>query len=195
MRSDAVPSAKELLASLPEEVRTAFSRVRAVLLDADGVMSDGRVIVFSDGSEAMSFDVRDGSGLWMLHRAGVKLGVVTGRTTGIPEHRARSVPIDIVRSGARKKDDVVREILADWGIPVDEAVYVGDDILDGPALRVVGVPVCVADAVPEVKRLAVYVTQRLAGRGAVREVADLVLEASGDRDRFLEQFLGPAEPA
>lgn len=159
-------------------------------MDADGVLTDGRIHVHSDGSEIMSFDVRDGSGLWLLHRAGVRLAVVTGRSTGIPEHRARSVPFDVVRSGVKDKDVVVREVLAQWGIAHEDAVFIGDDVLDGPALRVVGVPVCVADSVPDVLPLARYVTELPGGRGAVREVADLVLEARGDLRNLLARFLG-----
>ena len=126
----------------------------------------------------------------MLHRAGLKVGVVTGRSTGIPEHRAKSVPIDVVRSGVRDKETVVREVLAEWGIAPECATFVADDVMDGPALRIVGLPICVADSAPAVMGLAAYVTRHNGGRGAVREVADLVLEARGDRAALLERFLG-----
>jgi 3-deoxy-D-manno-octulosonate 8-phosphate phosphatase (KDO 8-P phosphatase) len=184
--------ATERLAALPEDVRAAFARVRALLLDADGVLTDGRVHVSTDGVESMSFDIRDGSGIWLLHHAGIKVGVITGRRTGIPELRARSVPIDEVRAGVRKKAAEVRDVLAGWGIAPEEAAFVGDDVLDGPALAVVGLPIAVADAVPDVRAMVRYVTVHGGGRGAVREVADLILEARGERRALLERMFGPS---
>ena len=180
--------AAEHLAELPAELRGAFGRIEALLLDADGVLTDGRVHVLTDGSEMMSFDVRDGSGIWLLHHAGIKVGVITGRRTGIPELRARSVPVDEVRSGVKKKDEMVAEVLGGWGIAAENAAFMGDDVLDGPALRSVGLPIAVADCVPDLRRLVRYVTRQPGGRGAVREVADLILEARGERAALLERF-------
>jgi len=190
LRSDGRPyvNAAERLRGLPADLRERFAGVRALLLDADGVLTDGRVHVSSDGVETMSFDIRDGSGLWLLHHAGLRVGVVTGRRTGIPELRARSIPLDVVRSGVRRKADVVRELLDGWGIPPAEAAFMGDDVLDGPALTIVGLPIAVADCVPDLHGLVRYVTSLPGGRGAIREVADLILEARGERSALLERF-------
>jgi 3-deoxy-D-manno-octulosonate 8-phosphate phosphatase (KDO 8-P phosphatase) len=184
MLTDGESPVARRLASLPAAVREAFARVDAVILDVDGVLTDGRIHVASDGTEAMSFYVRDSSGLWFLHHAGVRTGIVTGRATGIPESRADSLRVDAVLSGRLAKEPAVRELLALWNVPPERAAYVGDDVLDAPALRAVGLPVCVADAHEDVLPLARYVTAARGGHGAVREVADLVIEARGDRSRL-----------
>lgn len=187
------PTTHETWRGLAPGVQAAFARVRAVVLDVDGVMTDGRVHMASDGTEALSFHIRDGSGTWMLHKAGIRVGIVTGRSTGIPELRAGALRIDRVLSGCRTKDAGLRTLLDAWGIPPSDCAYVGDDLLDGPALRLAGLPVCVADATPEIHPLALYVTRRPGGHGAVREVADLVLEGRGLRAEVLARYLGATE--
>jgi len=174
--------------SLAPEVQRAFAQVKAVVLDADGVLTDGRITLTSTGAEALTFHVRDGSGTWMLHKAGLKVGVITGRDTGILERGNGGLRIDRVIAGSRAKDRALREMLADWGLATAECAFVGDDILDAPALRTAGVPICVADATPELREIATYVTQRRGGDGAVREVADLVLHARGLRAQLLAGF-------
>jgi len=193
-RSDEVPvghgsSTHEIWDVLPPDVRAAFARVQAVVLDADGVLTDGRIVVSSDGTEAMTFHVRDGSGTWMLHKAGLKVAVITGRKTGILEREHGALRLDRVIEGSRAKGRALRDLLAEWGLTAEQCVFVGDDILDAPALRVAGVPICVADAMPELHDLAMYVTRRRGGNGAVREVADLVLHARGLRDDIVARYL------
>ncbi len=188
---DERPAAPALvLASLPAGVREAFAAVDAVIFDVDGVLTDGRIHVMTDGAEGISFHVRDSSGLWFLYHAGIRTGIVTGRNTGIPEHRAATLRVDAVRSGTRTKAEAVREMLAEWGVPLERCAYVGDDLLDGPALRIVGMPICVADASADMFQLARYVTRRRGGHGAAREVADLVLEARGVRAAMIEPYVG-----
>ena len=184
------PATLDIWEELTPEVRAAFSRIQALVLDVDGVMTDGRVVMSNDGTEAMSFHIRDGSGTWMLHKSGLKVGIVTGRDTGIPELRAGALKIDAILSGCRDKATGIRSMLADWGIAPEACAYVGDDLLDAPAMRVVGLPVCVADATADIHGLALYVTRRPGGRGAVREVAELILQGRGLRDGVLRQFLG-----
>ena len=182
------PDVTAIWDTLPDGVREAFARVEAVVLDADGVLTDGRITISSDGTESMTFHVRDGSGTWMLHKSGLKIGVITGRDTGILERGNGGFKLDRVIAGSRAKDAALLGMLADWGIAPESAVFLGDDILDAPALRVAGVPVCVADATPEIHDLCVYVTRRRGGHGAVREVAELVLHARGLRDDLIAQF-------
>ncbi len=185
-------TASAIAAALPDALRARFQAVRGLVLDVDGVMTDGRVHMRSDGTETMSFHVRDGSGTWMLHKSGIRVGIVTGRSTGIPELRASAVRIDQIVSGCREKDRGLREVCAAWGIAPEECAFVGDDLLDGPALRLAGLAIVVSDAQPEILPLAHYVTRRPGGHGAVREVADLVLEVQGLRTALLERALGPA---
>jgi len=183
------PSTLEIWETLPDDVRSAFARVRAVVLDADGVLTDGRITVSSDGSESMTFHVHDGSGTWMLHRAGLKVAVITGRTTGILAQGSGALRLDRVIEGCRAKDEALRGLLEEWGMTTDECVFVGDDFLDAPALRTAGVPVCVADATTELHQLALYVTHRRGGAGAVREIAELVLHARGLRAEVIARYV------
>ena len=176
---------------MPPAVRAAFERTEAVVFDVDGVLTDGRIHCRTDGTEGVSFHVRDSSGIWQLHKAGLRAGFVTGRATGIPESRTKLFPFSAHRCGALEKADAFRSILAEWGLAAEHCAYVGDDLLDGPALRLAGLPVCVADAERDVLPLAMYVTRRPGGRGAAREVADLVLEARGLRAALLGRLLGP----
>ena len=187
--------AARLLASLPPDVRDAFARTEALVLDVDGVLTDGGIHCRTDGSEGLVFHVRDSSGVWQAHKAGIKVGIVTGRASGIPESKRELFPLDGVRTGRLAKDEGLRSILAEFGVAPERCAYVGDDILDGPALRIAGLPICVADAEPDLLPFARYVTRRPGGRGAVREVTDLLLEARGARRAMLESFLGSAGDA
>lgn len=193
MRSEPTPAA--VLASMAPGLREAFARVEAVVLDVDGVLTDGSIHCGTDGREGLTFHVRDSSGIWQLHKAGLRAGFVSGRATGIPETRRELFPFAAHRSGALEKEGALRSILAEWGLDAARCVYVGDDLLDGPALRVAGIAICVADAEADVLPLAHYVTRRPGGRGAVREVTDLVLEARGLRGPLLDRLLGPGRPA
>jgi 3-deoxy-D-manno-octulosonate 8-phosphate phosphatase (KDO 8-P phosphatase) len=194
LRSDGPSPVAERLDALPAPLRETFASVDALVLDVDGVLTDGRIHVLTDGREAMSFHVRDSSGLWFLHRAGIRTGLVTGRATGIPESRAATLRVDAVRSGRLEKASALRELLSEWNIAAERCAYMGDDLLDLPALRLVGLPLCPADAHEDVLGLVSYVTRAPGGRGAVREVADLMLEARGDRDRILRSppYMEPA---
>jgi 3-deoxy-D-manno-octulosonate 8-phosphate phosphatase (KDO 8-P phosphatase) len=188
--ADPGPGTHAIWDGLPEPVRQAFARVEAVVMDADGVLTDGRITISSDGTESMTFHVRDGSGTWMLHKSGLKVGVITGRDTGILERGNGGLKLDRIVAGSRAKGDALLHMLDEWGLTTEACVFIGDDILDAPALRTAGVPVCVADATREVREMALYVTHRGGGHGAVREVADLVLHARGLRDALVASFTG-----
>jgi 3-deoxy-D-manno-octulosonate 8-phosphate phosphatase (KDO 8-P phosphatase) len=174
-------------------VREAFARAEALVLDVDGVLTDGGIHCHTDGSEGLTFHVRDSSGVWQAHKAGIKVGIVTGRASGIPESKPALFPFSGVRTGRLEKGEGLLSLLAEFGVAPERCAYVGDDVLDGPALRLAGLPICVADAEPDVLRLARYVTRRPGGRGAVREVTDLMLEARGARRAILAHFTGPGE--
>lgn len=196
---DAPPRAPRLapsdaLAAMDPDLRRAFASAEALVLDVDGVLTDGGVHAHSDGTESLTFFVRDSSGVWQAHKAGIKVGIVTGRATGIPESKTALFPLSGARTGALDKAAGLRSLLDEFGVAPARCAYVGDDLLDGPALRIAGLPVCVADAEPDVLPLARYVTRRPGGRGAVREVTDLLLEARGMRAAVVARLLGGAEP-
>ncbi len=154
-------------------------KIRLLLLDVDGVMTDGRIVYDNNGVESKAFDVKDGHGLKLVQRAGIKVGIITGRQSQVVAQRAEELGIDIVHQGAKDKLIPYGEILADYGMTDDEVAYVGDDVVDLPILTRVGLAVTVKDAVADVKPWVHYVTRCPGGRGAVREVCDLILKESG----------------
>ncbi len=151
--------------------------VRLVAMDVDGVLTDGGIWYTDRGEELKRFDVRDGQGLVLLREAGVITAVITRRHSEIVERRARELGIVEVHQDATDKGGVVRGVLTRHGVRAADACYVGDDVGDLPAMALVGFPVAVADAVADVRRAAVYVTRAPAGRGAIREICDLILAA------------------
>ena len=151
--------------------------VRLVAMDVDGVLTDGGIWYTDRGDELKRFDVRDGQGLVLLRDAGVVTAIVTRRRSEIVERRARELGIAEVHQDATDKAAVVQRLMDRHMVPPAEACYVGDDVGDLPAMALVGLPVAVADAVPAVVQAAAYVTRVPAGRGAIRELCDLILIA------------------
>lgn len=156
-----------------------FKKIKLLLLDVDGVMTDGRIIYDSDGGETKAFDVKDGHGLKLVQRAGIQVGIITGRQSGIVARRAAELGIELVFQGAKDKNLPFMEILQKLALTPEEVAYVGDDIVDIPVMRQVGFAATVADAIAEVKPFAHMVTRRNGGRGAVREICDFILKESG----------------
>jgi len=155
-----------------------LNRIKLLLLDVDGVMTDGRIIYLNDGGEAKAFDVKDGHGLKLIQRAGIKVGIITGRQSDIVARRAAELGIELVYQGAKDKMQPFMEILEKLGLKASEVAYVGDDLVDLPVMRLVGFSATVADASDDIKSYVDLVTSRPGGRGAVREVCDLLLKQS-----------------
>ena len=157
--------------------RARLAALRLVALDVDGVLTDGGIWYTDRGEELKRFDVRDGQGLVLLRTAGVVTAVITRRHSEIVERRARELGIVEVHQDATDKGAVVQGILTRHGVRPADACYVGDDVGDLPAMRLVGFPVAVADAGPAVRGAAAYITRASGGRGAIRELCDLILSA------------------
>lgn len=162
-------------ANLEEKAKS----VRLVILDVDGVMTDGRIIYTDGGEEIKAFNVRDGHGIKMLIRGGIDVALLTGRESRVVQHRAGDLGIDLVYQGAKDKLPVFERILKERGIKEGEVCYIGDDIVDIPVEKRVGFSVAVADGDEELKGCVDYVTKKPGGRGAVREVCELILKAQG----------------
>src|SRR5687767_11543373 len=146
-------------------------------MDCDGVLTDGRLYFSSSGEELKVFDVRDGQGIVMWHQAGFKSGIISGRgARDIVARRAEELGIEFLCVGSTDKLADLREIMSEVGVAAENVAYVGDDIGDIAIMREVGFPVAVADAVDDVKKIAAFVTKAAGGRGAVREVTDLLLQ-------------------
>ncbi len=165
-----------------------LANIKLLLLDVDGVLTDGRIIYDNRGNELKAFDVKDGHGLKMLQRAGIKVGIITGRSSEIVSRRAKELGIDILYQGALRKLEPYLEILSEQGLTDEQVAYVGDDVVDLPILRRVGFSATVADAVPDVAPLVDFVASHSGGRGAVREICDLLLQASGQWDELTKRY-------
>lgn len=165
------------------------AKVKLLLLDVDGVLTDGSIIYLPNGVETKAFNTKDGLGIRLLQKAGVEVGVITARSSEVVQRRAENLGITLLYQGAGAKREVYEKIIDDLGVTPEQVAYMGDDWLDLPVMTRVGLAAAVADALPEVCEAAHYVTNRSGGRGAVREVCDLVIEAKGKRDELLSQYL------
>lgn len=160
-----------------QHLRRKAKKIKLIALDVDGVLTDGRITLASDGGETKSFDVRDGLGVVMARRAGFELAIVSGRPSKVTTLRAKELGIKIVRQGAREKLEVLKEITEKLGVGLDAVLFMGDDTLDLAAMKASLVAVAPADAHPAALKAADWVTRSPGGRGAVREIIDILLEA------------------
>src|ERR1700730_10052028 len=144
-------------------------------MDCDGVLTDGRLELLENGDEQKTFHARDGQGISLLQRAGLKTGIISGRTSSAVERRAQGLSMSYVRQGAKDKIEALETIMAEAQVSVHECAYIGDDLADIPVMLRVGLAVAVADAVMETKQAAQFITEHNGGYGAVREVCDLIL--------------------
>lgn len=161
------------------ELAEAFSRVQLLVLDADGILTPGSLLYGPGGEALKEFSSQDGLGLVMARVVGLKRAVLTGRHSAIVARRCAELRFDAVKLGRFDKAAALREILAETGCPAAAALYMGDDLIDIPAMDLVGLAVTVPSAPAEVKAACDYVTRAEGGRGAVREVTDLILKSSG----------------
>lgn len=162
--------------------------IELLLLDVDGVLTDGRIIYGDGGMEIKAFHVRDGSGLKLWQLAGKRAGILTGRSSPVVERRARELGLEPVIQGAADKGAAFDQVVRELGLTAHQVAYMGDDIPDLPVLQRCGLPLAVADACPEVKEAAVLVTRALGGHGAVREAVEALLKAQGHWDEVIVRF-------
>lgn len=153
--------------------------IRALVLDVDGVLTDGRIYYFADGSEAKVMHARDGLGLQLLRAAGLEVALISGRASPIIERRAAELGIDVVLQGIKDKVAAYEEVLAQLRLPDKRVAYVGDDLPDLPLLSRAGLSFAPADAAPEVRGSVAVVLRSNGGQGAVREVCERLLKARG----------------
>lgn len=173
---------------LPARVQKKAAKIRLMLLDVDGVLTDGGIIIDGRGGETKRFDVRDGQGIALLIRAGITVGFISGRSSNIVRHRAKELGVRIVYQGVRDKADAYNEIKEKTGFRDEQIAYLGDDIVDLPIMRRVGLAMAVRDSWLGVKPRVDYVTQAKGGRGAVREVSELLLKAQNIWQQLLKHY-------
>lgn len=164
------------------------ARIKLILMDVDGVLTDGGIILIGDNLEAKQFNVRDGMGITMARLAGLKVGIITGRSSTVVTRRAYELGVDELYQGHLNKEGDYQQIIEKYQLQDDEVAFIGDDLLDLPVLRRVGLAVAVADAVAEIKQAAHYITTLDGGRGAVRETIDIVLQATGKKEAILAEL-------
>ena len=168
-----------VLKRLNAKVRARVEQVKFLILDVDGVMTDGRLFYHDDGTESKTFDVRDGHGIKMLKHAGIETAIISGRTCPSVDKRAADLGISDVIQGVRDKMPVLEKILSERRLKPEEIAFVGDDLVDLSVMNRVGFAVAVADASEYLFDTAHYVTLAPGGRGAVREVAEIILGVKG----------------
>ena len=172
-----------------EDAIARAKKRKCVILDVDGVLTDGGIYVASDGSELFKpFFARDGLAITRARKVGLNTAIITGRASPIVVNRAKELRIDLVYQGSLDKREAYADIKAKTGLSDEEIAYIGDDIVDLPILRQVGLPCAVGDAVPEVKEIAQIIATQPGGRGAVREIYEIILKTQGLWDQFLTAF-------
>jgi 3-deoxy-D-manno-octulosonate 8-phosphate phosphatase (KDO 8-P phosphatase) len=170
------------------DVERRAARVKLLLLDCDGVLTDGRITLIEGGDEQKSFHTRDGHGLVLLHRAGLRSGIISGRTSNLVTMRAKDLGVAFVRQGALDKLEAFESLLSEAGVEASDVAFVGDDVVDIPLMRRSALAVAVADATEDTRAAAHYVTRLPGGFGAVREVCELILKAQGRWEELMKRY-------
>lgn len=173
-----------------QDILEKAKQIRLVIFDVDGVLTDGSLFLGDDGQEYKAFHSRDGHGMTMLQATGVTLGVITGRTSEVVRIRMESLGISHVYQGRRDKLPAYHQLRRDLGLDDAQIAFVGDDVMDLPIMREVGLAIAVQDAHPLVKRHAHWQTPSSGGRGAGRDVCELIMQAQGTLEPALERYLG-----
>ena len=176
------------LTGLSPELIQRASRISLLVLDVDGVLTDGRIVYADYGDELKCFDVQDGAGLVFWNRVGLKSAIITARHSHLIKRRAKEMRVDFLAQKRLLKLPAYEELLKKFRVTPEQVCAIGDDLMELPILRRVGFAVAVRNAVDDVKRASHYVTQRSGGKGAVREVIELLLKAKGLWDQVLQRY-------
>lgn len=164
-------------------------KVRLLLLDVDGVLTNGKILLHHDGTESKQFDIRDGTGIVLAQKAGIRVGLLSARHSAATAERASQLRITLVRQGALDKLATYEAICEESGLSDEEVAFMGDDLLDLPVLARVGLAAAPADAVAEVRSIVHWVSRAGGGEGAVRELAEMLLKAQGRWDAVAADWL------
>lgn len=172
---------------IPERAK----HIKLVIFDVDGVLTDGRLFFDNNGEEYKAFNAKDGLGLRMLQKAGIEVAIITGRQSELVNHRAANLNLspNLIYQGCSDKRLAFKDLLKKTGLSAQQVAYVGDDIIDLPVMKNVGLPIAVNDAHWFVIKHADWVSEHLGGQGAVREVCEMLLEAQGKLQIMLESYL------
>jgi 3-deoxy-D-manno-octulosonate 8-phosphate phosphatase (KDO 8-P phosphatase) len=172
-----------------KELLEKAAKIKLAVFDVDGVLTDGKLILGESGNEYKAFHVRDGHGLVMLLETGCHVAVITARSSKIVAERMSSLGIKYVYQGEKDKGARLMTLIEELDLQREQVAYVGDDVIDLPAMTKVGLPIAVADARPEVKENAAWVTEERGGQGAVREVCECIMKAQGLFEDRINDYL------
>jgi 3-deoxy-D-manno-octulosonate 8-phosphate phosphatase (KDO 8-P phosphatase) len=172
------------------EVRERAARIKLLILDVDGVLTDGGLIWLADGQEGKVFHVHDGHGIRLVQRAGIEVALLTGRSSQVVAHRAKDLGIELIVQGSKDKLTDYEEMLRQRRLNDLDVAYVGDDLVDVPVFKRVGLAVAVAGSANYINSHCDATTQNSGGRGAVREVCDFLLQAQGKWEEVTAPYLG-----
>ena len=169
----------------PSNVLKSAQKIKLLLLDVDGVLTDGRLYYGNSGEELKAFDIQDGLGIKLLQSAGIKVGIITGRSSDLVKRRAKELSIDRIMQGIEDKLTALNELLKDMNFNIEEIAFVGDDLPDLAVVRRVGLGITPANGNHILASQALWQTKKSGGNGAVREVAELILIAQGKLESLL----------
>jgi 3-deoxy-D-manno-octulosonate 8-phosphate phosphatase (KDO 8-P phosphatase) len=170
-------------------LQSKASRIQLLLFDVDGVLTDGAVVMHADGSESKGFHIRDGAAIVWAQRAGLTVGLLSARSSGATAHRAAQLAVRIVEQGVKSKLETYKQIIRDARVEDANVAYMGDDLLDLPVLTRVGLSAAPADAALEVRERVDFVSSVGGGRGAARELIEIVLRTQRKWDEVLRQYV------
>ncbi|MFO7602958.1 MAG: 3-deoxy-manno-octulosonate-8-phosphatase KdsC [Gammaproteobacteria bacterium] len=171
-----------------QDILARAAQIKLVIFDVDGVLTDGSLFIGDGGEEYKAFYSRDGLGMKMLRATGIQVGIITARTSNVVEHRMASLGVEHIHQGRLDKLAACEEILATLGLPFAQTAYVGDDVIDLPVMKKVGLAIAVQDAHPLAKQHAHWQTEHPGGRGAARDVCELIMQAQGTLEAQLTRF-------
>ena len=172
-----------------KDILARAAQIKLLIFDVDGVLTDGRLIFGDDGQEYKAFHSRDGHGMKMLQSSGVAVGIITGRTSKVVEHRMANLGIEHVYQGKLEKLPAFEELIAKLGLTAEQVAYMGDDVVDLPIMLRVGLAVATNDAHALVSKHAHWQAPRNGGQGAARDLCELIMEAQGTLDAAMQHYL------
>ena len=173
---------------MQEYLLEKLKKIKLLLLDVDGVLTDGRIIYDSRGQDLKFFDVHDGLGVHLLKKSGIKTILITAKGSKAIKPRARDMGVEEIFENISPKSSILAKILKKYKLSADEVCFVGDDLVDLGLMKLVGFPIAVFNAAQDIKKAATYITIRHGGRGAVREIAELILKSQGKWDGAIKYY-------
>lgn len=171
------------------DLRYRASKIKAVVFDVDGVMTDGSLTFDENGAEYKTFNAKDGQGIVMMNKSGFVTAIITARDNGTVRHRFKNLGMTKLFEGCKNKISALKDLMCEFDLKPEEIAYMGDDLPDICVLKTAGLPCCPNDAVEEVRQHALFVTSKNGGRGAVREMCDFILKATGKYEEITSAII------